>query len=115
MDWDKTSEKMQKRIGIMGGTFDPIHMAHLLLAEAARTQFHLDQILFMPSANPPHKDNQTVSPAENRRAMVLMAVKGNPNFVCSDLELRRRGFTYTSDTLKALHDQYPDTECYFIM
>ncbi|MCI9486294.1 MAG: nicotinate-nucleotide adenylyltransferase [Lachnospiraceae bacterium] len=115
MDWDKTSEKLQKRIGIMGGTFDPIHMAHLLLAEAARTQFHLDQILFMPSANPPHKDNQTVSPAEHRRAMVLLAVKGNLNFVCSDLEFRRRGFTYTSDTLRALHEQYPDTEFYFIM
>lgn len=115
MDQNNVSEKIQKKTGIMGGTFDPIHMAHLLLAESAREQFHLDQVLFMPSAQPPHKDNQKVTPAKHREAMVRRAIEGNPGFVYSDLELCRRGITYTSDTLKALHEKYPDTEFYFIM
>ena len=115
MDWNQRSEDTKTKIGIMGGTFDPIHMAHLLLAEAAREQFHLDRILFMPSAKPPHKDNRLVSPTEHREAMVRMAIEGNPGFAYSDLEVRRSGTTYTSDTLEDLHEEYPDTEFYFIM
>ncbi len=115
MDKKQISENPKKRIGIMGGTFDPIHMAHLLLAEAAREQYHLDRVLFMPSAKPPHKDSRLVSPAEHREAMVRMAIEENPWFVYSDLELCRSGLTYTSDTLKTLHGEYPDTEFYFIM
>lgn len=114
MKWNQTGQPKRK-IGIMGGTFDPIHMAHLLLAENARVQFHLEQILFMPSATPPHKDHRLVSPMEHRKAMVQIAIESNPNFVYSDLELRRAGITYTSDTLEALHEEYPDTEFYFIM
>ena len=115
MDRNQTWKGLQKRIGIMGGTFDPIHMAHLLLAEAARVQFHLDRVLFMPSAQPPHKADRLVLPAEHREAMVLKAIEGNPGFSYSDQELCRSGVTYTSDTLKALHDEYPDTKFYFIM
>ncbi len=114
MDWNQTGQP-KKKIGIMGGTFDPIHMAHLLLAESARVQFHLAQILFMPSATPPHKDHRQVSPVEHRRNMVQIAIEGNSGFAYSDLELRRSGITYTSDTLEALHEEYPDTEFYFIM
>ena len=107
--------KVQNKIGIMGGTFDPIHIAHLILAEQACVQFGLEKILFMPSSQPPHKDNRMVSAAYHREAMVLAAIRGNNKFVYSDLEIRRDGITYTSDTLKELHEEYPDTEFYFIM
>lgn len=115
MDQNKAPEKTRKKTGIMGGTFDPVHMAHLLLAEAAREQFQLNQVLFMPSAQPPHKDNRKVSSMEHREAMVRMAIEENTDFVYSDMELRRTGITYTSDTLKLLREHHPDTEFYFIM
>ncbi|MCI8549343.1 MAG: nicotinate-nucleotide adenylyltransferase [Lachnospiraceae bacterium] len=111
----KESENNLKKIGIMGGTFDPIHMAHLLLAEQARVQFDLDQVLFMPSSQPPHKNNSQISSVTHRKAMVLMAIKNNPYFAYSDMEILRTGTTYTSDTLKELHIKYPNTEIYFIM
>ncbi len=111
----KESGDNLKKIGIMGGTFDPVHLAHLLLAEQARVQFYLDQVLFMPSSQPPHKNNSQISSAEHREAMVLMAIKGNPYFAYSDMEILRTGTTYTSDTLKELHIKYPHTEICFIM
>ncbi len=105
----------KKKIGIMGGTFDPIHMGHLILAEQALVQFGLDFVFFMPSSQPPHKDNRQVSAAEHRQAMIRGAIRGNDRFLYSDLELRRVGTTYTSDTLEELHEEYPGTEFYFIM
>ena len=87
------------RVGLMGGSFDPIHLGHLRAAENAREALSLDEVLFVPAAEPPHKPTSRLSPARDRLAMVALAVAGNPWFVASDLELRRSGPSYTVDTL----------------
>ena len=104
-----------KKVGIMGGTFNPIHNGHLFLAEHAYEQAGLDYVLFMPTMKPPHKADMSIVSAEHRINMVRLAIKNNPKFVLSDLELNRPGITYTSDTLKALKENEPDTEYYFIV
>jgi len=104
-----------KKIGIMGGTFNPIHNGHLFLAEHAFEQVKLDYVLFMPTMNPPHKTDTDVISAEHRLNMVKLAIKDNPNFKLSELELNRPGLTYTSDTLKILKEKETDTEFYFIV
>lgn len=104
-----------KKVGIMGGTFNPIHNGHLFLAEHAFEKSELDYILFMPSMNPPHKANMKIESAEHRIHMVKLAVENNPHFVLSDFELKRPGITYTSDTLMALKKDDPDTQYYFIV
>lgn len=105
-----------KKIGIMGGTFDPIHSGHLMLGKQAYEEYDLDCVWFMPSRQPPHKqDHQITSPAD-RLEMVRLAVESTPFFACSDFELcRTKGNTYTADTLLLLKQAYPDTEFYFIM
>lgn len=104
-----------KKVGIMGGTFNPIHNGHLFLAEHAYEQAGLDHVLFMPTKNPPHKADMKIIPTEHRINMVRLAIKNNPSFILSDLELNRPGITYTSDTLKVLKENEPDTEYYFIV
>lgn len=105
----------KQKIGIMGGTFDPIHFGHLVIAEAVLTEYMLDKILFIPSANPPHKQNSCVTAAYDRYTMTVLATISNPHFFVSDLELRRSGPSYTIDTLKSLVKLYgPQTEFYFI-
>lgn len=104
-----------KKVGIMGGTFNPIHNGHLFLAEHAYEQAELDYVLFMPTMNPPHKADMTIVSAEHRINMVREAIKDNPHFIISDFELNRPGITYTSDTLKALKENEPDTDYYFIV
>lgn len=104
-----------QRIGIMGGTFDPIHMGHLVLGEAAYEQFSLDKVYYMPSAKPPHKQDCSVTPDINRCAMVDLAIYDNDHFKLSLLEINRGGFTYTADTLRELAEKYPDVEVYFIV
>ncbi len=104
-----------KKVGIMGGTFNPIHNGHLFLAEHAYEQAGLDYILFMPTMNPPHKTDMSILSAEHRINMVREAIKNNPHFIISDLELNRPGITYTSDTLIAIKEDNPDTEYYFIV
>lgn len=99
----------------MGGTFDPIHIGHMILAEQARSQFGLDEVLFMPSSQPPHKDRGHVSRAKDREAMTKLAIVGNEAFRYSDLELKREGLTYTSDTLLELCEQEPQNTYYFIL
>ena len=89
-------------VGILGGTFDPVHHGHLAIAEEAREALGLERVLFMPAASPPHKPGQPVTAAEHRLAMVRLAVAGNPAFEVSELELRRGGASYTVDTLEAL-------------
>ncbi len=79
------------RLGILGGTFDPVHYGHLLLAECAREQCRLDQVWFLPAATPPHKQGQTITPAEMRSEMLELAVSGNPALVVSRLEADRGG------------------------
>ncbi len=104
-----------RRLGIMGGTFDPIHYGHLLMAEEARTAFALDRVLFVPNGRPAHKKIYAVSSPEDRYAMTLLATASNPDFSCSRLELDRPGPSYTIDTLRAVRQLYPELEAlYFI-
>lgn len=104
-----------KRIGIMGGTFNPIHSVHLIMAEVAYHQFHLDKILFMPSKNPPHKCQSEIVSDEHRTRMIQLAIEGNNHFEFSDMELKREGITYTSDTLKQLVKEHKEFSYYFII
>ena len=103
------------RLGVFGGTFDPIHLAHLVLAEQAREQLQLDQVLFVPALIPPHKMTRTLSPPKVRLEMVELAVAGHANFAVSDLELRRSGPSYTVDTLRTLREQHPQVELFLLL
>ncbi len=103
------------RLGVLGGTFDPIHQAHLFIAEAVRVAVGLDRVLFVPNRSPAHKPDAEVAPAEERMLMVRLAIAGNPCFECSDVELRREGPSYTVDTLKQLLVVYPGADLHFIM
>lgn len=89
-------------LGVFGGTFDPIHVAHLAVAEAARDALGLERVLFIPNRQPPHKPDQAVTPAADRLAMVQAAIADNPAFEASSLEIDREGPSYTSDTLEVL-------------
>lgn len=104
-----------EKIGIMGGTFNPIHNVHLIMAEEARQQFHLKKVLFMPSKNPPHKKKKNIASDEHRKRMIEHAIASNPSFAFSDLELTREGTTYTRDTLEQLRRLYPNDKIYFII
>ena len=95
----------RQRLGVMGGTFDPIHNGHLMIAEAAASALHLDRVLFIPDYIPPHKAAGTAS-AGDRMAMTILAVQGHPLFLPSDMELRRKGRSYTYDTMRALHRRW---------
>lgn len=106
-------EKEFKKIGIMGGTFDPIHYAHLATAEFIRDKYNLDKIVFIPSGNPPHK-NIDITSKYDRYNMVLLATANNENFLVSDIEVKRQSKTYTIDTLRELKQTYPNSEIYFI-
>lgn len=97
-----------RRIGVFGGTFDPIHLAHLRCAEEAREQLGLERVLFIPAADPPHKTQRRVTPARHRVAMVRLAVAGHPAFAVSPIECERRGRSFTVDTLRALRARLPD-------
>ena len=102
------------RLGIMGGAFDPIHMAHLVTAEEARTQFDLDQVLFMPTGDPPHK-HRHLAPAEFRYLLVELATASHPRFSVSRLEIEQGDVDYTVDTLTHLADVVPEgTKMFFI-
>lgn len=103
------------KIGIMGGTFDPIHNGHLLLGKQAYLEYQLDQVWFMPSGTPPHKKDHRVTSAEDRCAMVRLAIEKYPYFLCSEFEARREGNTYTAETLALLHREYPRHQFYFII
>ncbi len=105
----------RRRVGIMGGTFDPIHMGHLILGEEAYQQFHLEKVLFMPSGNPPHKKNREGASNEQRVEMVQRAIASNPHFELSLEEMHEDGYVYTRLTLGRLREQNPDTDYYFIM
>ncbi len=105
-----------RRIGILGGTFDPPHLGHLLIAETARDVLDLESILFLPAGEPWLKSGQRITPAAHRLRMVQLAVADNPDFRVSDCEVRRSGATYTVDTLRELRSAYPvDTEFFFIV
>lgn len=106
----------RKRIGIMGGTFDPIHIGHLILGETAYEQFALDCVLFMPAGNPPHKRNRQDRASNRQRTeMVRRAIASNPHFALSLEEMNQDGFTYTYRTLERLKEKNPDTDYFFIL
>lgn len=103
------------RLGIMGGTFDPIHYGHLVTAEQAREALNLDGVLFMPAGNPAFKLDKRVTDAEDRYAMTVLATAANPAFLASRFEIDREGVTYTVDTLRELREHYPaNVKLYFI-
>jgi nicotinate-nucleotide adenylyltransferase len=101
-------------VGVLGGTFDPIHYGHLAAAEGAAHVLGLDRVLFMPNRQPPHKTGRSVTPPEHRSAMVRLAIAGNPRFEYSSLELDREGPSYTIDTVRALQARYPDWRLCFL-
>ena len=103
------------KIGIMGGTFDPIHNAHLMLGRQALKEYHLDEIWFMPSHNPPHKTDHRVTGTKDRCEMVKLAIAGEPRFRFSDFEISRAGNTYTAQTLKLLKEAYPKHTFFFLV
>lgn len=105
----------EKKVGLMGGTFNPIHTGHLLLAERAYEQFQLDKVLFMPAKKPYHKTIRKMVDDEDRIEMIRLGIQGNSHFELSLIEFQREGNTYTIDTLRELEKRYPNTQFYFIM
>ncbi|WP_344878086.1 nicotinate-nucleotide adenylyltransferase [Allokutzneria multivorans] len=104
----------KRRIGVMGGTFDPVHNGHLVAASEVQVRFELDEVIFVPTGNPWQKCHSAVSPAEDRYLMTVVATASNPRFSVSRVDIDRTGTTYTIDTLGDLRTQYPDDELFFI-
>jgi nicotinate-nucleotide adenylyltransferase len=102
------------RIGIFGGTFDPIHLGHLAAARAARECAQLDKVLFVPSATPPHRGPAVADP-QQRLEMTRLAIDDEKGFEVSDVEVRRDGVSYTVDTLRQLHRMHPEDELFLII
>lgn len=104
----------RRRIGVMGGTFDPIHHGHLVAASEVQSWFDLDEVLFVPTGQPWQKTDRDVSPPEDRYLMTVIATAANPRFRVSRVDIDRAGLTYTIDTLRELAATYPNDELYFI-
>jgi nicotinate-nucleotide adenylyltransferase len=102
------------KIGVMGGTFDPIHHGHLVAASEVADRFALDEVLFVPTGRPWQKSTTIVSPPEDRYLMTVVATASNPRFSVSRVDIDRGGPTYTADTLADLHEQFPGSQLYFI-
>lgn len=105
----------ESRLGILGGTFNPIHLGHLVLAESFREALALDRVLFVPVGTPPHKAAREIAPALHRYAMTALAVTGHPAFAVSDVEVRRGGPSYSVDTLEMLAGEWAGTRLFFLM
>jgi nicotinate-nucleotide adenylyltransferase len=103
-----------RKIGVMGGTFDPIHHGHLVAASEVAGRFGLDEVIFVPTGQPWQKADRTVSRAEDRYLMTVIATASNPRFSVSRVDIERGGPTYTADTLADLHELLPDAELFFI-
>ena len=104
-----------KKIGILGGTFDPIHNGHLIIGEHIRDSFNLDKVLFIPCGNPPHKLDRTITFARHRSKMVRLAIKDNTYFEMSDIDIEREGYTYTVDTLKDIKKTLGEENRYLLI
>jgi nicotinate-nucleotide adenylyltransferase len=104
----------RRRVGVMGGTFDPIHHGHLVAASEVQAWFGLDEVVFVPTGQPWQKSDRTVSPAEHRYLMTVIATASNPRFTVSRVDIDRGGPTYTIDTLRDLTRLRPDADLYFI-
>ncbi|MFC8447832.1 nicotinate-nucleotide adenylyltransferase [Kitasatospora sp. NPDC057223] len=107
-------EPAKKRLGVMGGTFDPIHHGHLVAASEVASAFHLDEVVFVPTGQPWQKVDHTVTPAEDRYLMTVIATAENPQFSVSRIDIDRQGPTYTVDTLRDLRALHPDADLFFI-
>ena len=101
--------------GLFGGTFNPPHMGHLIVIDSVQDQMHFDKVLFIPSANPPHKPDPLLASAASRLEMTGLAVKGNDSFAVSDIEAQRTGKSYTVDTVRSLSERYPGVNFSFII
>ena len=106
---------MTERIGLLGGTFDPPHMAHLILGEYTADALGLSRMLFLPAADPPHKRDDIKLPVEHRLAMLELALRQNPRFAVSRVDIDRPGPHYSADAVRIVQEQYPDAELFFVM
>ena len=104
-----------QRIGILGGTFNPIHLGHLLIAQDAMEQAQLDSVVFIPDAHPAHKSAASLVPSRHRLHMVKLAIRGDDRFIVDDIEIRRGGKSYAVDTVTELKRRWPDAELFFII
>ncbi|MHB1490076.1 nicotinate-nucleotide adenylyltransferase [mine drainage metagenome] len=102
------------RLGVMGGTFDPVHHGHLVAASEVAARFDLDEVVFVPTGKPSFKQRQAVSPAEHRYLMTVIATASNPRFTVSRVDIDREGMTYTVDTLRDLKAARPEADLFFI-
>lgn len=109
-----TRSDRRQRIGIMGGTFDPIHNGHLVAASEVQSVFGLDEVIFVPTGNQPFKQDRKVALAEHRYLMAVIATASNPRFSVSRVDIEREGMTYTIDTLRELREYHPDADFFFI-
>lgn len=108
-------ESAKRRIGLFGGSFDPIHCGHLIIAQDAVEQLELDRLIFIPAARSPLKGDQTPVDGQHRLAMLRQAVEDNPRFEVSDIEVSRGGISFTIDTVRQMRGQYPDADLFFIV
>lgn len=115
MGMDKLDNKSMQKIGILGGSFDPIHFGHLLMAQSAAEALNLDRVFFIPAFRSPFKADHKLPSSESRLAMVKLAIKGNSTFATYDGELKRGGISYTVDTLKDLKAKYPQAQLFLLM
>jgi len=105
-----------QRVGVLGGTFNPIHIGHLAIAQMALERMHLNKVVFVPTYIPPHKNRKVVAGAKHRFEMVRLAIEDNPFFEISDFEIKKRGRSYTINTMLYFKETYPpDTELFFII
>ena len=103
------------RIGLLGGTFDPIHLGHLIAASEVHSALHLDQVIFIPAGNPWQKSTRSITPGPDRLNLVNLAIAGDQRFSSSDIEISRSGPTYTIDTINELKQENPDNEYFLIL
>ena len=112
---EERKDKNRKQIGILGGNFNPVHNAHLLVADQVRQQLGLDEVLLMPEYKPPHVDKKATIDEKHRLKMLELAIKGIEGLAIETIELKRKGVSYTYDTMKDLIEQNPDVDYYFII
>lgn len=115
MDINIEFDYTNKKIGILGGTLNPIHIGHLIIADVAYEELNLDRIIIMPSGNPPHKQDEHILSSRHRSNMIKTSIVNDNRMVFSDMELKREGYIYTADTVSILSEKYPNTQFYFIL
>ncbi len=112
----EAGNRWARRFGVFGGTFDPIHLGHLIVAQEVVSVLQLDRLFFLPAGDPPHKRNRSVTPAHHRVAMVKRAIANNPAFALSLVDVKRTGPSFTVETLRLLHQAWgPETGIYFVL